>query len=165
MLPPVKKVISSESAKTNIGVNGWTGVVWITCGLLWGFYQLFGLSFWRHPFTAEDPLLSKWCNATFIYDTNHKKIISILDGLSKYIFSKSSFFGEISIWHLTLLNIMLLVCPDTQTQNVYFRVSVLYQNEGPCSRKIIKMSYILMVEDLNLRTVFISHKSFWIDFT
>ncbi len=35
-------------------VNWWTGVVWITCGLLWCFYQLFGLSFWRHPFTAED---------------------------------------------------------------------------------------------------------------
>ncbi len=27
--------------------------------LLWSFYQLFGLSFWRHPFTAEDPLVSK----------------------------------------------------------------------------------------------------------
>ncbi len=36
----------------------WTGVVWITCGLLWCFYQLFGLSFWWHPFTAEDPLVS-----------------------------------------------------------------------------------------------------------
>ncbi len=45
-------------------VNWWTGVVWITCGLLWCFYQLFGLSFWRHPFTAEDPLVSKWWNAT-----------------------------------------------------------------------------------------------------
>ncbi len=22
-------------------------------GLMWSFYQLFGLSFWRHPFTAE----------------------------------------------------------------------------------------------------------------
>ncbi len=30
------------------------------------FNQLFGLSFWRHPFTAEHPLLSKWCNATFL---------------------------------------------------------------------------------------------------
>ncbi len=39
---------------------------WITCGLLWCFYQLFGLSFWRHPFTAEDPLMSKWCNAQFL---------------------------------------------------------------------------------------------------
>ncbi len=47
-------------------INCWTGVVWITCGLLWCFYQLFGLSFWRHPFTAEDPLVSKWWNATFL---------------------------------------------------------------------------------------------------
>ncbi len=31
----------------------WTGVFWITCGLLWCFYQLFGLSFWRHPFTGS----------------------------------------------------------------------------------------------------------------
>ncbi len=45
-------------------VNWWTGVVWITFGLLCCFYQLFGLSFWRHPFTAEHPLLSKWWNAT-----------------------------------------------------------------------------------------------------
>ncbi len=33
----------------------------ITCGLLWGLYQLFGLSFWRHPFTADDLLVNKWC--------------------------------------------------------------------------------------------------------
>ncbi len=26
------------------------------CVLLWCFYQLFGLSFWRHPFTAEHSL-------------------------------------------------------------------------------------------------------------
>ncbi len=34
------------------------------CGLLWCFYQLFGL--WRHPFTAEDPLVSKWHNTKFL---------------------------------------------------------------------------------------------------
>ncbi len=39
------------------------GLEW--CRLLVMFYQLFGLSFWRHPFTAEHPLVSKWCNATF----------------------------------------------------------------------------------------------------
>ncbi len=39
-------------------------VMWISCGFLC-FYQLFGLSFWQHPFTTEDPLVSKWCNATF----------------------------------------------------------------------------------------------------
>ncbi len=40
---------------TSQDVNWWTEVVWVTWGLLWCFYQLFGLSFWRHPFTAEDP--------------------------------------------------------------------------------------------------------------
>ncbi len=49
----------------------WTGVVWITCGLLWCFYQLFGLSFWRHPFTAEDPLVSKWRNDKFLQICSH----------------------------------------------------------------------------------------------
>ncbi len=40
-------------------INVWTGVY--LC-----FYQLFELSFWRHPFTADNPLVSKWCNAKFI---------------------------------------------------------------------------------------------------
>ncbi len=29
------------------------------------FYQLFGLSFWWNPFTAEDQLMSKWCTVKF----------------------------------------------------------------------------------------------------
>ncbi len=37
-----------------------------SCRLFWYFYQLFGLLFWWHPFTAEDPLMSKWCNTTFL---------------------------------------------------------------------------------------------------
>ncbi len=47
------------------------GLEW--CGLLWCLYQLFGLSFWRHPFTAEDPLLGKWCSATFLQTFPIKK--------------------------------------------------------------------------------------------
>ncbi len=72
-------------AKTALKTCGW---IWETAGdglfhwreaLIWimnsyfslkhlndGFYQLFGLSFWRHPFTADDPLVSKWWNAKFI---------------------------------------------------------------------------------------------------
>ncbi len=60
-------------------------MVWIICGLLWCFYQLFGLSFWWHPFTAEDPLVSKWWNATFIWWRN--KLIYILDDLTVSTFS------------------------------------------------------------------------------
>ncbi len=33
-----------------------------SCGLMWCFISCF----WRHPFTAEDPLLSKWCSANFL---------------------------------------------------------------------------------------------------
>ncbi len=58
--------ITNTQLFTSQYINWWTGVVWTTCGLLWCFYQRFGLSFWRHPFTAEDPLVSKWRNATFL---------------------------------------------------------------------------------------------------
>ncbi len=34
-------------------------IKWWTGGFLW-------LSFWRHPFTADNPLVSKWFNATFL---------------------------------------------------------------------------------------------------
>ncbi len=43
------------------------GLEW--CGLLVDYCDVFIScldSFWRHPFTAEDPLVSKWCNATFL---------------------------------------------------------------------------------------------------
>ncbi len=41
------------------------------------FNQPFGLSFWRHPFTTEHPLLSKWCNATFLQIWWRNKLIYI----------------------------------------------------------------------------------------
>ncbi len=55
------------------------GLEW--CGLLWCFYQLFGPLFWRHPFTAEDPQVNKWCNATFLQIWWRNKFIYILDEL------------------------------------------------------------------------------------
>ncbi len=66
------------------------GLEW--CGLLWCFYQLFGLSFWRHPFTAEDPLLSKWWNATFLKIWWRNKIIYFLNGLRLSTFSLNFHF-------------------------------------------------------------------------
>ncbi len=73
-------------------VNWWTGVVWITCGLLWCFYQLFGFSFWRHPFTAEDPWVNKWCNTTFLKIWWRNKLIYILDDLRVRTFSANFHF-------------------------------------------------------------------------
>ncbi len=72
--------------------------MWITCGLLWCFYQLFGLSFWRHPFTAEDPLVNKWCNAKLLQIWWWSKLIYILDlGLGWVHFSKLKFWLNYSI--------------------------------------------------------------------
>ncbi len=75
------RLVSYEQLYTSQLVNWCTGVVCITCELLWCFNQLFGLSFWRHPFTAEDTLLGKWWNATFLQNWWRNKLIYILDGL------------------------------------------------------------------------------------
>ncbi len=63
------------------------GLEW--CGLLCCFYQLFGLSFWRHPFTAEHTLLNKWCNATFLQIWWRHKLIC------EHVFSKFLFSNEL----------------------------------------------------------------------
>ncbi len=60
-------------------------IVWITVM----FYQLFEILFWRHPFTAEDPLVSRWGNAKFLQmgskETNSSTVhLGWPDG--KYIF-------------------------------------------------------------------------------
>ncbi len=57
------------------------------------------VSFWWHPFTAEDPLVSKWCNSKFLAWRN--KHIYILHDLTK---SKSSFF----FFTFTLIEIIAL---------------------------------------------------------
>ncbi len=58
------------------------GLEW--CGLLVDYCDVLsavGLSFWRHPFTAEHPLLSHWCSDTFLQIWWRNKLIYILDVL------------------------------------------------------------------------------------
>ncbi len=78
-------------------VNLWTGVVWIVCGLLWCFYQL---SFWRYPFTAEDPLIRKSCNAEFLQIcSNEETNLSTSWVAWEYIFKQMFMFG----WTISLM--------------------------------------------------------------
>ncbi len=65
------------------------GLEW--CGLLWCFYQLFGLSFWRHPFTAEHPLLRQWCSDTFLQIWWRNKHLHLEWPEGENIFSKYTF--------------------------------------------------------------------------
>ncbi len=72
------------------------GLEWISCGLLWCFHQLFRLSFWRHPFTAEDPLVSKWCNAKVLQICSREETRLLLELPEVvYIFRKFSFLIEL----------------------------------------------------------------------
>ncbi len=69
---------------------------------LWCLYQLFGLSFRRHPFTAEDPLMSKRCNAIFLQIWRNKLIF---DGLRMHtFFTKFGVFGWTIAFMYTFLN-------------------------------------------------------------
>ncbi len=49
------------------------------------------LSLWRHPFTAVDPLVSKWCNATFLQICSDQQTNSSTSRMSKVS-------TKISIW-------------------------------------------------------------------
>ncbi len=82
------------------------GLEW--CGLLWCFYQLFGLSFWRHPFTTDDPLLSKWCDATFLQIRWRNKLICKFNGMMVNTFSTSFPFSVKYSCYLPGLSVYLL---------------------------------------------------------
>ncbi len=71
-------------------INWWTEVYYY--GLLWCFYQLFGLSFWWHPFTSEKPLVNKWCNAKFLQICFYEETIY---NLVRGSFCKCKFLGEV----------------------------------------------------------------------
>ncbi len=59
------------------------------------------LSFWRHPFTSEHPLLRHWCRDTFLQTWWRNKLILILDGLWVSTFA---FRGELFLKGNTPLN-------------------------------------------------------------
>ncbi len=107
---------------TSQDVNWWTGIVWITCVLLWCFYQLF----W-HPFTAEDPLMSKWWNATFLQICSHEETNSSTSWMvwGKYILSNFIFLVKYS-FH-TVNNVLLLsVDLFNRTQFTLFMCTSLF---------------------------------------
>ncbi len=73
-----KQLFASQSVRL-------TGVMWITGGLLWSFYKLSGLSFWRQPFI---PLVSQLCNTKLLWICfDEETLIYNLDGLRVKTFS------------------------------------------------------------------------------
>ncbi len=50
-------------------------------------------AFWLHPFTAQDPIVSKWCNAEFlqIFSERKQTHLYLWWAEGEYIFSKFFF--------------------------------------------------------------------------
>ncbi len=65
--------------------------------LLWHFHQLFELKFWRHPFTAEDPLVSK--SVVGDEETNSSTNSSWMAWRWVH-FQQIFIFGWLFLWHL-----------------------------------------------------------------
>ncbi len=66
--------------------------------------DLCDLSFWRHPFTAENPLVRKWSNTKIIQicsDQETNSSTSWPEG--EYIFSKLIFLGELFLIYTSIL--------------------------------------------------------------
>ncbi len=89
--------ITNTQLFTSQDINWWISVVWITCVISWWFYQFFGLSFWRHPFTTKDLLMSKWFNATFLHICSSEKANSFSANCNfwvKYSFNSNNAKNE-----------------------------------------------------------------------
>ncbi len=110
------QICSFSLHKTLIDALDW-------CGLLWCFYQLFGLSFWRHPFTAEDPLVSKWCSAKLFQICLDEDFL-----LWRHSYLLTSFSKK--IFNLTVQQIQPLDCLLVNVkQNKYFKTEKTEQKQ------------------------------------
>ncbi len=79
--------------------------------------QLFGLSFWRRPYTAEDPIVSKWCNAQFLFPWRNK--LGLREGaFSIFIHTKMKILSSFTPIHVvpTLYDF----CSSVEHKIIYF---------------------------------------------
>ncbi len=85
---------TANAAFTSKDINWWTGVVWITCRLLWCFYQLFGLT---APIHCIGSIGEQWYNAKFLYRWKTKSYY-ILDARRWVNFQQVFNFGRTVPW-------------------------------------------------------------------
>ncbi len=134
--------------------------LWITAT----FYQLFGLSFWRHPFTAEDPLVSNLCNAKFLKIcsdekfNNWNKLFYIFDDLRVY-FQQIFIFG-LSIPLITLFKKIFFTCIKKESvENLW--ISLTITDDSSVLWMVMhspSMRFTITEHGLISKTVYIAHK-------
>ncbi len=84
------------------------GLQW--CGLLWCFYQLFGLSFWRSLIDPIQWMGAKWCNAKFLQICfNYETHLHLGWAQCESVFSTFAFLAEVFFWLWTVMK-MINVC-------------------------------------------------------
>ncbi len=105
---------------------------------------MFRLSFWQHPFIAEDPLVSKWCNAKFlqICSNEKNKFSYILGDLRVSKFSANFNFGDCSSCLLQyflekLPRLLHMSRPDDEKPSL----------EGALPRRSSSVGYIAQAEE------------------
>ncbi len=89
-------------------------------GGFWYERTILGLSFWRHPFTAEDPSVSKWRNtktSSNLFWETRIKLIYILDGLSMSTFSANIHFWMNYSFNSSLCNVFPLESPGISIED------------------------------------------------
>ncbi len=107
---------------TSQDFNWWTGAVWITCGLLWCFYHLFGLSFWRHPLTWWSSNVMLHFSKSVLMNKQTRVHLGWPEG--EYTFNKLKFWVNYSFKNERFLReaklVLLLHCYKSPSWNLYF---------------------------------------------
>ncbi len=125
------------------GVNWWTGVVWITCGLLWCLSPVWTLIL-THPFIAEDPLWASDSIQNFPnLFTRRNKLICILDVPKVNMFSAGFIFG----WTTSLIfnNIIKLTSVTLLDENLNWTELDNDKTVGSRSCSIMLLDLIILL--------------------
>ncbi len=146
VLMDLSQLLSSQD------VNWWTGVVWITCGLLWCFYQLFGLSFWRHPFTAVELMSARHHR---LGQTSCQLVLQHLHYLITIVLSP--IIGSVDLKYENVQHMQrLIVCYSTHLQTTDYASQPWETDESTSYRTVMRDNVIKIQNQRHFSSVIFS---------
>ncbi len=136
--------------------------MWITYGFLWCFYQLFELSFWRHPFTAEDPLAVNFPKSLLVTKQIHLHqdeqiftfgwAISLIHYIPRLLKLYNSFvwWMGLDLNHYALIIPLHLSTPQIMLDHVTLTSPSLKKTKNNCRQSCLILRCISFTPNLNL---------------
>ncbi len=109
-----------------------TFIDWLKwCGLLVNYWYFFSAvwTFWRHPFTADDPSVSKWCNATFLQiwsDEETNSSISWVAWWQRWTVTKYIYLSAVLYLSIIFLETCYFNFTTFERQISYFLLRYIY---------------------------------------